>query len=277
MNEGEVAGSARTGHRAMVARHPGLGAVLTAEGLSAAGDAVFWVGLLVWLLDQPHGTGLIAVAAFARLGPRVVLGAAGGVTADRHDRRKLLVTLDLVRSGLMIVLAAIASSGATATEVLAIVLITYILATPYRPAMTAGIPLVADERDATAANALDGTVRQIATFLGPLLGTVVLWAGAPAWAFAFNGVTFALSAILLAQVSRLGGAPPAVRATAFGHPVGPWLDSLREGVRSVVHQSGLTLMTWWSSCSAWRAASSSCCSCSSRRTGSRWVRRESAS
>jgi MFS family permease len=231
-------------HRSILTRHPQLAAVLTAEGLSTTGDAVFWVGLLVWLLDRPNGTGLIALAAVARLGPRVLLGAGGGVIADRHDRRRLLVTLDLARSALMVALAFITQSGGTPGAVLAVVTVTYILATPYRPALTAGIPLVADERDAIAANALDGAVRQTATFLGPLLGTAVLWAGGPSWAFALNGATFALSATLLARVSRLGGAPPAVRMRRIGHPLGPWWGSLREGVYSVSRQPGLALMTW---------------------------------
>ena len=43
--------------------------MLAAEGLSALGDAVFWVGLLVWLLGHANGTALIALAAVARLGP----------------------------------------------------------------------------------------------------------------------------------------------------------------------------------------------------------------
>ena len=244
--------SARDGTRAdradrrsrLLARHPSLVAVLGAEALSATGDAVFWVGLLVWLLGRPHGTSLIGLAAFARLGPRVAFGAAGGVLADRHDRRRLLITLDIARSALMLGLAAITASGGTPTSVLSIVLVGYVLATPYRPAMTAAIPFVVGEGDATAANALDGVVRQIATFLGPLLGAAFLWAGSPSWAFAFNGITFAASAVLLAGVSSLGGAPPAVRLRHLGHPVGSWWTAFGDGLRSVTSQAGLPVMTW---------------------------------
>src|SRR5262249_57137080 len=96
--------------------------------------------------------------------------AAGGVVAARHDRRRLLVTLDAARAVLMVTLAWITSSGGGPAPVLLIVLLTYVLATPYRPAITAGIPFVVGEGDASAANALDGVIRQVATFLGPLLG-----------------------------------------------------------------------------------------------------------
>jgi predicted MFS family arabinose efflux permease len=253
--DGRRRASRRAHDQSLLARHPRLSDILVAEALSSAGDAVFWVGLLVWLLGQPHGTSLIALAAVARLGPRVVLSAAGGVLADRRDRRALMVTLDLLRGALMVALAVLTESGATSAQVLLIVLVVYVLATPYRPALTAGIPLVAGEGDAAAANALDGTVRQIATFLGPLIGTAVLWLGSPAWAFAVNGVTFALSALFIARVHALGGEPPAVRMRHIGgaaapvsrlaaHPVGAWWDSMVDGLRAVSRQAGLGLLTW---------------------------------
>jgi predicted MFS family arabinose efflux permease len=246
----------RVRDQSLLSRHRSLADILVAEALSSAGDAIFWVGLLVWLLEQPHGTSLIALAAVARLGPRVVLSAAGGVLADRRDRRVLMVALDLLRGALMVALAVLTESGATSAQVLLIVLVVYVLATPYRPALTAGIPLVVGEGDAAAANALDGTVRQIATFLGPLIGTAVLLLGSPAWAFAVNGVTFALSALFIARVHALGGEPPAVRMRNIGgqaapqvsrlaaRPVGAWWDSMVDGLRAVSRQAGLGLLTW---------------------------------
>ena len=200
--------------------------MLTAEGLSSTGDAVFWVGLLVWLLGRPDGTRLIALAALARLGPRVVLGAAGGVVADRFDRRVLVVVLDVTRSALMLGLAALVAADGSPGAVLVLVLLVYVLATPYRPAFTAGISFVVGEGDAAAANALDGAVKQVTTFLGPLLGTALLVVGEPSWAFAFDAATFALSSILLAGVARLGGTPPARAA----HGSSGW-RSARGGAR----------------------------------------------
>src|SRR5262249_13155074 len=158
--------------------------------------------------------------------PRVVFGAAGGVFADRHDRRKLMVGLDLSRGALMVALAVLTSTG-SASAVLAIVVASYVLASPYRPALNAGIPLIVGERDATAATALDGAVHQISTFLGPLLGTAVLFvAGVPA-AFVANAVTFGLSALLVSRVGLLGGPPPAVHHA--GHGTERWWGSFQAG------------------------------------------------
>ena len=235
--------SATKDRRSIVSRHPHLLAVLVAEGASATGDAIFWVGLLVWLLDQPHGTGLLGLAALARLGPRVVFGAAGGVIADHRDRRRLLVFLDLSRSALMVLLCVWAGSASSVT-VLLIVLATYTLATPYRPAVIAGIPLVVGETDAASANALDGVVRQVATFLGPLLGVGVLWLGSPSWAFACNALTFAVSGLLFLRVTPLAGPPPAARMRKSARSLATWWESTREGFAAVGGQAGVSLMTW---------------------------------
>jgi predicted MFS family arabinose efflux permease len=236
------AGAPTADQRPLVLRHRHLLEIIGAEGASATGDAVFWTGLLVWLLEQPHGTGLLGLAALARLGPRVLFGAAGGVIADSRDRRKLIVALDFARALLMLLLCVIAGSATPAT-VLLIVLVTYTLATPYRPAVIAGIPLVVGETDAAAANALDGVVRQIATFLGPLLGVLVLWLGSPSWAFACNAITFALSGFLFLRVTQLAGPPPDAKIREVGRSGWSW-ESLREGVSSVTGQTGLTLMTF---------------------------------
>jgi len=228
--------------RPLVFRHPHLLDVIVAEGASATGDAVFWTGLLVWLLQQPHGTGLLGLAALARLGPRVLFGAAGGVIADNRDRRRLIVALDFSRAALMILLCVVAGSASPAV-VLVVVLVTYTLATPYRPAIIAGIPLVVGETDAAAANALDGVVRQIATFLGPLLGVAVLWLGSPSWAFACNAITFALSGLLFLRVKPLAGPPPDARIHQSGRSGWSW-EAMREGLTSVTDQPGLSLMTF---------------------------------
>src|SRR5262245_36961167 len=97
-NGGRARSATKASRASVVRRHPQFRKVLAAEALSATGDAVFWVGLLVWLLGGKHGTAYIALAGVARLAPRVVFGAAGGVIADRYDRQRLLVGLDSARA-----------------------------------------------------------------------------------------------------------------------------------------------------------------------------------
>jgi len=63
------------------------------------------------------------------------------------------------------------------------VLVAYTLAAPYRPALSAALPLVAGERGLSSATALVGTVRQLMTFIGPVVGAIVVYQTSPVVAF----------------------------------------------------------------------------------------------
>jgi hypothetical protein len=176
-----------------------------AEGCSGLGDGIFWVALVTVLAERHVGAGWYAAAATVRLGPRAVTGRWAGTLAERADRRHLLVGLDLARGTAMTGLAWVVREQGSLVLVLGIVLLTYTLAVPYRPAITSAIPLLADERDNGAANALLGTVRQALTFLGPLAGVGLLHLASSTWAILANAVTFVLSAALIAGIDALAG------------------------------------------------------------------------
>ena len=78
---------------------PAVWRIAGMEVVSGIGDGVFWVGLIALLLDLGVGVEGFAVAALVRLGPRAILSATAGVLADRVDRRRLLVALDIGRAG----------------------------------------------------------------------------------------------------------------------------------------------------------------------------------
>jgi CRP-like cAMP-binding protein/predicted MFS family arabinose efflux permease len=175
------------------------------EVVSGLGDGVFWVGLIAILVGDDVGARGFAVAALVRLGPRAVMSAPAGVLTDRVDRRRLLVGLDFCRAALMVGLAIAAAASAEIGVLLMIVLAAYTLAAPYRPALTAALPAIAGESSLSTANALIGTVRQVMTFVGPVVGAIVVHWWSPAVAFAVNAMSFACAGLLVLGVSELSG------------------------------------------------------------------------
>lgn len=178
--------------------------ILGMEFASGIGDGVFWVGLAAYLIDDGAGPAGFALAAAARFGPRALISAPAGALADRVDRRRLLVWLDLVRAALMGLLAVAAAAEVRYEYLLLLVLASYSLAAPYRPALTAALPLVVGEDHLAPSNALIGTTRQIMTFVGPVVGSGVLLVWSPAPAFAINAASFAVAALLISRVRSLG-------------------------------------------------------------------------
>ncbi len=228
-------GERRSRHAAGVRR------VVCAEAVSGIGDGIFWVGLLVLLFDRGVGAGGFALAAIVRLGPRALISAPAGLLADRMDRRRLLISLDLTRAVLMLLLAVAAAQRAGLAVAFGLVLATYTVAAPARPALSAALPAVAGEDSLSSASALVGSVRQLMTFVGPLLGAFMLRFAPPSTAFAVNGVCFALSAFVLLFVPRLSEPRVASTETLKSHRAS-WLDQLGEGWRAVRANAGLTVV-----------------------------------
>lgn len=177
--------------------NPGLRRIYGSEVISGAGDGVFWVALVVFLSDQPNFGVWLTLAVVARLAPRAVLSLPAGSMVDRSDLRVLVVASELVRAALMLVLAALVVAGASALPALFIVLAAYTVAVPTRPALSAIVPSVAGERHLAGANAVLSSIRQVMTFIGPLLGVVVV-AVSPEAGFVVNAATFAVSGLVLA-------------------------------------------------------------------------------
>ena len=218
------------------------------EVVSGLGDGVFWVGLAAMLLQRGVGAEGFALAALARLGPRALISAPAGLLADRIDRRRLLVGLDVIRGVTMSGLAAASAAGAGTDTILLFVVLSYTFAAPYRPALTAALPLVAGEEELASASAHVGTVRQLMTFVGPLVGAVALEFVSSSWAFLFNSATFAMSALLLIPVRQLAGHPdPMVMADNTKHGLAAhragWIRELSAGWTEILSRTGLLVVT----------------------------------
>jgi predicted MFS family arabinose efflux permease len=179
--------------------------LLASYAVSSIGDFFYFVALVVFLIDSTGSPSWIAAAAVARLLAYALLGSFGGVVADRYDRRRLMIVLDLVRAVLMMILAAVVWKDGPPAVVIALTVVNAAASTPYRAALVAATPALVHEDDLSAANAAEGVVGQLAYFVGPALGGLVVAVGGTAVAFVANGVTFAASAGLLAHIGAVGG------------------------------------------------------------------------
>lgn len=218
---------------------PAVRRLLAMEIVSGLGDGIFWVGLVWFLIDRGTGSVGLAVAAAARLGPRALLGASAGVLADRVDRKRLLVGLDLARSITTLALSVAIANGAGVPVVIAGVFVTYTFAAPYRPALTAALPAVVGEGKLASANAMVATTRQVMTFVGPIFGAALMSSGAPAVAFGLNAASFVASALLIGSVAGLGGAVRQLRPGARTQR-SPWRTEAAEGWSEITGAPGLS-------------------------------------
>lgn len=173
-----------------------------AEAVSGCGDGVFWVSLIVALARSDRFELWLVLAVLARLGPRAFLGITSGRLVDSIPLRPLLVVVDLVRALLGGALAVLAATGSPPIWMLAVVLASYVVGVPTRPAMSVALTRLVAERELAAANARLSTIRQVMTFVGPLVG-----AGVASWSttagFVANALSFVVSALVVSTVRAL--------------------------------------------------------------------------
>ncbi|MDP9233067.1 MAG: MFS transporter [Actinomycetota bacterium] len=199
--EDHAGGSVRT-----VFAHRDYRFLLPGFAISAVGDWLYGVSLVVLVYDRTHSAGWVAAVTITRLIPYVAFGAFGGVLADRYERRSLMLICDLARAALMILLAVLVTAIDSLWPLIVIAFLTSAASTPYQPAMYAITPAIVGEQDLAAANAVSNSVEHIAILLGPAIGGILLLLGTPAVAFALNGVSFLISgACVWAIATRSSG------------------------------------------------------------------------
>jgi MFS family permease len=196
--------------------YPAFRSMLAALAVSQAGDWLYNLALVTLVYQRTGSVMWAGVAAGARVVPMVVLGPAGGVLADRFDRRRVMVSCDVLRLALMAALAVVAAARLPIALVPVLAALATTAGTPYLACVSATTPRLVSDADLPGANTARSAVTALGIMVGPALGGVLLMIGPAALAFAVNAATFGVAALcVLAIRGRSAFAvPPAASAPA---------------------------------------------------------------
>lgn len=169
--------------------------------LSLVGDAVIPTALGLAVIAATGSTGALALVLGCAMVPKLLLLPLGGVVGDRFDARTVALAADLVRCATQLFVGIQLLSGSPALWGIALASALGGAAGAF--AVPTVSPLITGTVEAGGllrANALLGVVSSAARLGGPVLaGSLVLTVG-PGWAFVLDGVSFAVSAALLAAI-----------------------------------------------------------------------------
>src|SRR5205823_13123810 len=113
-------------------------------------------------------------ATIGRFLPLLLFQAYAGVVAERFERIRVMVSADLICTGLMTLVAVLAAAHAPVIVVLIPAALNSVAASVYPPAVAATIPQIAGEDDLAAANALNAAIDNLAILAGPAIGALLL-------------------------------------------------------------------------------------------------------
>ena len=204
-------------------KHRNFRVFLTGQFVSLTGT---WVQSIAqsWLLYRLTKSELIlGLASFATHLPMLLLGLAGGVAADRFDRRKVVLvtqTLFLVQATVM---AALTLTGVVQVWHVLVLAIFFGIVNAFDvPARQSLLIHMADRKDLLSAVALNSAAFNSARAVGPSLGGIAVAAVGEGLCFAINAVSF-LCVLISLSMLRL----PLIERSSTGDP----MDHLRSGLR----------------------------------------------
>jgi MFS family permease len=199
---------------------------------SALGNGAGYVALLLIAYDRWHSPWAITLVLLADLLPAMLLGPVFGAAADRWSRRRCMVIADLLRFGAFVGIGLAGSIELT----LALALVAGCGTGLYAPAALASLPGLVEPRRLPAATSVYGAIADLGFTAGPALAAVVLLFGSPESLTIANGVTFAISALVLARL-RFGEAPLGLEARSAS-----LLQQAREGLTATAGMTGIRVV-----------------------------------
>ena len=190
-------------------------------------------GYFIYELTQsPVFLGYVGFAAGA---PTWLFTLYGGVISDRMSRRTLLVITQTSMMILAFILAALTFAGVVQPWHIIVLAFLLGIANAFdAPARQAFVLEMVPREDMTNAIALNSTMFNSATAVGPAVAGVTYALLGPAWCFTINGMSFiaVIVALLMMDIS-----PQAARARATSA-----LDDLKEGLRYAASHSTIRML-----------------------------------
>jgi MFS family permease len=163
------------------------------------------------VLDLTNSSFYLGLDDFLGQLPILLFTLIGGVIADRHDRRRLLVGSQFVQMATAFALAALVYQGHVQIgHILALSFTTGLAQAFGGPAYQAMIPSLVDKKDLPNAIALNSIQFNLARVIGPLLAGLAMAAMGPAFCFSLNGLSFLVVILALMSLS-VTHIPPADR------------------------------------------------------------------
>lgn len=197
---------------------------------------------LGWLVLELSGGSAVAVGVVTALQqiPMLVLGAWGGVLADRFDKRRTLVTTQAVSATSALTLAALVFTDvATVPNVSAVVVLAGLAQVVDLPTRQAFISEMVGPEHLINAVGLNSAVFNATRIVGPAIAGALLVTVGAGWCFLVNGISFVavIFGLLAMRPEELRRSPLVARAKG----------QVREGLRYIARtpelRANLVLMT----------------------------------
>ncbi|MGH9813889.1 MAG: MFS transporter [Candidatus Acidiferrales bacterium] len=192
-----------------------------AQLVSNFGDWLALLALFSLVAFRWQGTAYEVSGIFIAFAlPWALLGPVAGVFVDRWDLKRTMIASDVVRGGLVLLLAWVSD----VYQVYAVVFALGTVSTFFVPAQNAIIPLLVRREELLVANSINAQTLQLNKIVGPAAAGLLVAAAGEVVCFYLDSLSFLLSAALLSVLTARRAAAEADRS------VTAVLADLRQGL-----------------------------------------------
>ena len=165
--------------------------------VSQLGDVIYNMAIGWYILTITNSAGQMSIYMAIGTVVYIVAGPIGGVIADRFDRKKIIIWMDIIRG------VAVAITGILMYFKIESVYIFYVTSAVlsicgalFVPASNALLPNIVDDKQLTKANSMAASVQSISGIIGTLVGGVLYALLGVKTIFILNAVSYILCGIL---------------------------------------------------------------------------------
>ena len=167
--------------------------------ISEVGDNFNNIAVFALVMQQTHSGLVVSGVMLARAVAAILAGPVAGVLLDRFDRRRAMITSDLVRA--VIALCFVFTVNEKSPGLLYLLSALLMFASPFFTSGRASIlPVIATKEELHTANSLTQTTQWTSVCIGSLLGGTSTGLFGYKAAFVFNALSFVFSALCISRL-----------------------------------------------------------------------------
>lgn len=168
-----------------------------AQCISKAGTSIYDIALLWYMYKKTGSSMALGLSVLCFTVPSVLIAPFAGVFADKLDKKKIIITTDMLNGIIMIGLSFFILADRYPIYIVYIFMIlSSIVTAVFNPSISSSIPIIVEENDLKDANTLNQIASQIVNILGPALAGILI-AFMNMWMLFFvNGVSYIVCAAI---------------------------------------------------------------------------------
>jgi len=169
------------------------------QAISNIGDFVYSTTLLVWVFVLTHSAAAVSGALIAQYAPVFLLGPLAGVFVDRWNRRRTMITADLVRA-VVALLPLLAPLPLRLPAIYSSVFLLSAFSRFFMPARAGMQQVIVPAKQQGQAASISQATFALAFIVGPALASPLYFLVGPVIAVLINAVSFVISALCLRAI-----------------------------------------------------------------------------